>query len=238
MAQPKQGDGGRGGGPAILIVDPDRYRQEGLAAILRQQWPRVRCGFAGAYSAAVDLLGQGRWDLALVELNIPGRGGLDVVSELVRTWRLPCLLVAGEPEEVYGLRALRAGSAGYLRRDLPAAEIAAAVARVLGGGHHVSEGLAEVLAARLDPVADERAAPFGHLSDREFQVLRAVADGQSVKEIAAALSLSAKTVSTYRARILAKLGAKTDADLIRHCIHKGLAGREGPWRATDRAADR
>ena len=111
---------------------------------------------------------------------------------------------------------MRCGSAGYLRRLLPPEEIAEAVAMVLAGGRYVSEQLAQHLASRLDPSEGTDPIPFGELSDREFQVLRAIADGQCIKEIAATLSLSAKTVSTYRARIIIKLRAKTDADLVRY----------------------
>ncbi len=213
--------------PSILIVDPDRFRREGMAAILRKRWPGVSCGFASGYAPAVDQLVKFKWALALVELNISGRGGLDLVSKIVNEWNIPALLVSGEPEEIYGMRALRCGSAGYLRRHLPPDEISEAVAAVLEGGRYVSDQLAQHLASRLDPHETSAAVPFGALSDREFQVLRAIADGQCIKEIASSLSLSAKTVSTYRARILVKLRAKNDADLVRYCLENRLIAREG-----------
>ncbi len=219
------GEGGSAHAPLILIVDPDRFRREGMSAILRRKWPSVLCGFASGYATAVDQLGKSKWNLALVELNISGRGGLDLVSKIATERNIPALLVSGEPEEIYGMRALRAGSAGYLQRNLPPEEIAEAVAGVLEGGHCISEQLAQHLASRLDPNENAVAIPFGTLSDREFQVLRAIADGQCIKEIASSLSLSAKTVSTYRARILIKLRAKTDADLVRYCLENRLVGR-------------
>jgi DNA-binding NarL/FixJ family response regulator len=186
-----------------------------MASILRRRWPEVECGFAVGYGSAIDLLGKRQWGLALIELNLSGRGGLDLVSKVVSEWKIPALLVSGEPEETYGRRALRCGSAGYLRRDLAA---------VLDGGCYVSEELAQHLASRLHPQEKDVPDPFESLSDREFQVLRAVADGQCVKEIAAALSLSSKTVSTYRARVLIKLHLKTDADLVKYCIEHRLVG--------------
>ncbi len=213
--------------PSILIVDPDRFRREGMAAIIRNTWPGVSCGFASGYAPAIDQLDKGKWTLALVELNISGRGGLDLVSRIVSEWSIPALLVSGEPEEIYGMRALRCGSAGYLQRHLPPQEIAEAVAAVLEGGRYVSEQLAQYLASRLDPQESPAEVPFGALSDREFSVLRAIADGQCIKEIASSLSLSGKTVSTYRARILAKLHAKNDADLVRYCLENRLIAHDG-----------
>jgi DNA-binding NarL/FixJ family response regulator len=230
-ASGKPGGAGSRPDPPILIVDPDRFRREGMAAILRKRWPMVHCGFASGYGSAMELLGKGKWDLALVELSISGRGGLDLVSKIVVEWKIPTLLVSGEPEEIYGMRALRCGSAGYLLRHLPPDEIADAVAAVLAGWRYISEPLAHHLASRLDPDSGDTGIPFGSLSDREFQVLRAIADGQCIKEIAASLSLSSKTVSTYRARILAKLGTKTDADLVRYCLDHLLVPREGDWGA-------
>ncbi len=223
-APPDPGDGDGAPAPLVLIVDPDRFRREGMAAILRKRWPPVSCGFASGYGPALDQLGKSKWDLALIELNIPGRGGLDLVSKIVNDWNIPALLVSGEPEAIYGMRALRSGSAGYLQRNLPPEEIAEAVAAVLAGGRYVSEQLAQQLASRLDPNGGSTETPFASLSDREFQVLRAIADGQCIKEIASSLSLSAKTVSTYRARILMKLHSKTDADLVRYCLENRLVG--------------
>ena len=214
------GEPGATPAPLILIVDPDRFRREGMSAILRKRWPPVTCGFASGYGSAIDQLGSGKWDLVLIELNIPGRGGLDLLAKIVNDWNIPALLVSGEPEAIYGMRALRSGSAGYLQRNLPPEEIAEAVAAVLAGGRYVSEQLA----SRLDPNGSPPAIPFASLSDREFQVLRAIASGQCIKEIASSLSLSAKTVSTYRARILMKLHSKTDADLVRYCLEHRLVG--------------
>jgi DNA-binding NarL/FixJ family response regulator len=218
--------------PAVLIVDPDRFRREGMAAILRKRWPTMRCGFATSYGAVIDLLGKAKWDLALIELAIAGRGGLDLVSKVVNDWKTPTLLVSSEPEEIYGMRALRSGSAGYIRRDMPPDDIADAAAAVYAGGRYISEPLAHHLASLLDPDGNDAGAPFASLSDREFQVLRAIADGQCVKEIAASLSLSSKTVSTYRARILEKLGTRTDADLVKYCLDRRLIARLGDWGAS------
>jgi len=210
--------------PSMLIVDPDRFRREGMAAVLRRRWPTVKCGFAAGYRAALDLVGQRKWDLALIELNISGRGGLDLVSRITEGWKIPALLISFEPEEIYGLRALRSGSAGYLRRDLPPDEIAEAIAAVLAGGRHVSDQLAQQLAVQFDPYGKGDTIPFDLLSDREFQVMRAIADGQCIKEIAASLSLSSKTVSTYRVRTLIKLGLKSDSELVKYCLEHGLTG--------------
>ena len=210
--------------PSILIVDPDRFRREGLAAILRMRWPAVRCGFASSYRAALDMLEKEKWKLVVTDLNISGRGGLDLVSKINEEKKISTLLISGEPEEIYGLRALRNGSAGYLRRELPPEVITEAIAAVLSGGRYVSDQLAQKLAGQFDPYENEESIPFDALSDREFQVLRSIADGQCIKEIAASLSLSSKTVSTYRVRTLAKLGLKSDAELVKYCLEHGLTG--------------
>jgi DNA-binding NarL/FixJ family response regulator len=202
-----------------------------MAAVIHSEWPEGRCGFASGYAAALDLIEKEKWDVVLIELDIPGPGGLDLVSRVSR--KVPTLLVSAEPEEIYGTRALRCGSAGYLRRNVPTVEIAGAVAVVLAGGRYVSEELAQHLASRLKEQSGQNRDSYEALKEREFQVLRLIADGQCIKEIAASLSLSSKTVSFYRTRLFQKLRAKTDADLVRYCLDNGLARRKAEGRAMD-----
>jgi DNA-binding NarL/FixJ family response regulator len=152
---------------------------------------------------------------------MPGKSGLDILADLKRfSPKLPVLFLSMHPEEQFARRSLKAGAAGYLTKESVPDELKTAVRRVLSGGRYVSANLAEKLAFDLRKEADLPAHEL--LSDREFQVLRMIASGESVKEIAGKLSLSVKTVSTYRTRILEKTGMKTTADLIRFAIQSKL----------------
>ena len=152
---------------------------------------------------------------------MPGKSGLDILDDLKRLRpKVPVLFLSMHPEEQYAKRALKAGAAGYLTKESVPEELKTAVKRVLGGGRYVSATLAEKLAYDLTRGTD---APVHELlSDREFQVLRMVASGKTIKQIAGEISLSVKTVSTYRSRILEKTGLKTTAELIRYALQSQL----------------
>jgi DNA-binding NarL/FixJ family response regulator len=152
---------------------------------------------------------------------MPGKSGLDILDELKRLRRkLPILLLSMHPEEQFARRALKAGGAGYLTKDSVPEELKDAVRKVAVGGRYVSATLAEKLAVDLREGADRPIHEL--LSDREFQVLRMIASGKSVRQIAEEIALSVKTVSTYRARILEKTGMKTNAELIRYALQTQL----------------
>ena len=152
---------------------------------------------------------------------MPGRSGLDILEDLKRSRpRIPILLLTMHPEQQFARRALKAGAAGYLTKDSVPDELKEAIKRIVAGGRYVSATLAETLAVDLRRGAD---LPLHELlSDREFQVLRMIASGKTVKEVADELSLSVKTVSTYRSRILEKTGMKTNAELIRYALQTQL----------------
>jgi len=152
---------------------------------------------------------------------MPGRSGLDILEDLRRSRpRIPILLLTMHPEQQFARRALKAGAAGYLTKDSVPDELKEAIKRIVAGGRYVSATLAETLAVDLRRGAD---LPLHELlSDREFQVLRMIASGKTVKEVADELSLSVKTVSTYRSRILEKTGMKTNAELIRYALQTQL----------------
>jgi DNA-binding NarL/FixJ family response regulator len=157
----------------------------------------------------------------ILDISMPGKSGLDILDEMKRLRpRLPILLLSMHPEEQFARRALKTGAAGYLTKESVPEELKEAVRKVVAGGRYVSATLAEKLAVDLREGAD---TPLHELlSDREFQVLRMIASGKSVKDIAEELSLSVKTVSTYRARILEKSGMKTNAELIRYALQSQL----------------
>ena len=206
----------------ILLVDDHPIFRNGVRHALAPDLPGAQFGEAGSGAAALELLSAGPWDAVILELGLPGRGGIDLLGEIKRLWpRLPVLVVSGHPEAEFGLRCLQLGASGYLSKAGAPEELCAAVRRVLSGGRYVSAVLGEALArasmGRLD-VPIHRT-----LTTRELQVLRLLARGRSLKSIAAELRLGERTVSTYRARLGGKLGLSTAVELTRFALQHGLA---------------
>lgn len=205
----------------ILIADDHPVVRKGLKETLAEAFPRVTFGEARTAQEAMDRVGRENWDVVILDISMPGKSGLDILDDLHHMRpKLPILLLSMHPEGQFARRALRAGAAGYLTKESVPDELRDAVRRVHSGGRYVSASLAEKLAFDLRRKADVPAHEL--LSDREFQVLRMLASGKTVKQISDEISLSVKTVSTYRARILAKTGMKTTAELIRYAIQSGL----------------
>jgi two-component system invasion response regulator UvrY len=205
----------------ILLVDDHEVVRRGLQQILAEKLPGARIGAAESYAEALDLLSREDWHLALVDVNLPGRSGLELLEELRRRWpRLPVLMVSAYPEEEFALRSVRLGASGYVTKDSASDELMAAVHKALAGGRYVTATLAEKLASYLG--GDERQEPHELLSARELQVLRLVASARTLKEIGAELHLSEKTIATYRARISHKLGLSTNVELTRYAMQHRL----------------
>jgi two-component system, NarL family, invasion response regulator UvrY len=205
----------------VLIVDDHAVLRRGLRETIAESFSKVAFGEARTAQEAVDHVRRRDWDLVILDISLPGKSGLDILGDLKRLRpKLPVLFLSMHPEEQYARRSLKAGAAGYLTKESVPDELKTAVRRVVTGGRYVSAALAEKLAFDLRKGND---LPLHELlSDREFQVLRMIAEGKTVKNIADEISLSVKTVSTYRARILEKTGMKTTADLIRFALQSGL----------------
>jgi two-component system, NarL family, invasion response regulator UvrY len=205
----------------ILIADDHAVFRRGLTETLGETFSRVSFGEATTAQETLDHVRRQDWDVVILDISMPGKSGLDILDDLHRLRpKLPVLLLSMHPEEQYARRALKSGAAGYLTKESIPEEIQEAVRRVHKGGRYVSAALAEKLAFDLRREAD---APVHELlSDREFQVLRMIASGMTVTQIADKISLSVKTVSTYRARILEKMGMKTTAELIRYALQNQL----------------
>ncbi len=157
----------------------------------------------------------------LLDITMPGRGGLEVLKDLRREQpKLPVLVLSMHPEDQFGVRVLKAGASGYLTKDSAPEELVKAIRKVCSGGKYVGALLAEQLAAHLD--SSDPAAPHRSLSDREYQILCLIAAGKRVGEIARELSLSVKTISTYRLRVLEKMGLRTNAELTRYAVERAL----------------
>lgn len=205
----------------ILLVDDHAMVRAGLERILRDDIQAAVVGEAASSAEALDRVRAEPWDIVVLDLSLPGRGGLETVKD-IHALRpgLPILVMTMHAEDLYALRAFRAGAVGYITKGCSPADLVAAVRKVAAGGKYVSPSAGEVLLGGLNSRSE--AAPHASLSDRELQVLRMLGAGKTVTEIGAELSLSTKTISTYRARILEKLGMRTTAQLVHYCVAANL----------------
>jgi two-component system invasion response regulator UvrY len=211
----------------ILLVDDHAVVRKGMRAILEDQLAGVQVSEAGSGEAALATLAAATtdppFDALVLDLSMPGRSGIDLLAEIKhRHARLPVLIMSLHPEEQFAVRALQAGASGYLSKAAAPEQLFAAVAKVARGGRYVSEALAERLAADVGGKRATATVLHERLSDREFEVMRAIASGSSVSEIAGHMHLSVKTVSTYRTRLLEKMGMSTNAELTRYALQNGL----------------
>lgn len=205
----------------ILIVDDHAVVHHGLRRILDDELEGTIFGDARNSQQAIDFVHREHWDVVILDIGIPGRGGLEVLKQIrVDFPKLPVIIFSMHPEEQFATRALKAGASGYLVKESAPDQLVVAIRKVLTGGRYVSPALAEQLATGLS--RDASIEPHQLLSDREFEVLRMVAAGKSTTAIADQLSLSVKTVSTYRARILEKLQLRTASELVRYAVDHGL----------------
>jgi DNA-binding NarL/FixJ family response regulator len=205
----------------IAIADDHPIVREGLRRIVSED-PGI--SVAGEASTAVELfrlLGAAAVDIILLDVSMPGAAFIETLSDLrSRHPSVRILVLSAHPEDQWAMRSLQAGAAGYLTKDHSPEQLVNAIRRVARGGKYVSETMAERLAGMMD--SGRTRAPHELLSDREFEVLRALGGGMMVKDVAAQLHLSAKTVSTYRTRLLEKMGLRTKADLVRYVVAHDL----------------
>jgi len=195
--------------------------RHGLKQILAEEFKKAVFGEARNAQEALDLVWKENWDIAILDITMPGRSGLQVLREIKKSKpKLPVLVLSMHPENQFAVRVLKRGAAGYMTKESASAELVGAVRKVLAGGRYVSNSLAEKLATYL---ANDNQKPAQELlSDREFQVLRLIASGKIVSEIARELSLSVKTISTYRTRILEKMGLRNNAELMHYAMQHQL----------------
>ncbi len=204
----------------VLLVDDHDVVRKGLRAILEDRFSGIQVSEASNGDQALDELAR-PFDAVVLDLSMPGRSGIDLLSEIKhRHPKLPVLVMSLYGEEQFAVRALRAGAAGYLTKAAASEQLSAAFERIVRGGRYISETLAERLAAAAGGA--ETGAPHDRLSDREFEVMRGIASGESVGDIAERLHLSIKTISTYRARLLEKMGMQTNSELTRYALQNGL----------------
>ena len=207
----------------VLLVDDHAVVRKGMKAVLEDGLPGIAVSEAPDGDVALAALGDTPpFDAVVLDLTMPGRSGIDLLAEIKhRHPKLPVLIMSLHGEEQFALRALRAGASGYLTKAAAPELLVTAVTKVIRGGRYISEALADRLAADVGG-REQVGAPHERLSDREFEVMRGLASGQSVSEIAEHMHLSVKTVSTYRTRLLDKMGMETNADVTRYAIQNGL----------------
>ncbi len=204
-----------------LLVDDHPIVRRGVRDLLIDERVCSEIEEVGSGEAALDAIRRRSWDLVLLDVALPDKHGLEVLKETkLLQPRLPVLMLSLYPEKEFAMRAIRAGASGYLTKQSAPSELLAAVRRVLQGGRYITEALAEQMAEALG--SGTEGPHHARLSDRELEVLRLFGKGKAVSVIAEDLSLSVKTISTYRARILEKLSCRTTAELIRYAIDARL----------------
>ena len=204
----------------ILLADDHAIVRRGVRQLLAEAWPAAVFGEAATAQQAQELVWKEPWSVVLLDITMPGRSGLDVIRDLKDAQpRMPVLVLSMHAEEQFALRVLKSGASGYVTKDTLLEDLTRAVEKVLAGGRYLSGTLAERLAGVL---AGADQMPHERLSDRELQVLLELARGLALKAIGAQLSLSVSTISTYRQRVLEKLGVRSNAALAQYCIQHRL----------------
>jgi len=205
----------------ILVADDHAIVRRGLRQIVADESDMEVVGEAQTAQKILDLARQEEWDVIVLNISMPGRGGFEALKALKQTHsKRPVLVLSMYPEDQFAVRAFRAGAAGYMTKESAPEELVQAIRKVVRGGKYVSPSLAEKLAAELGEDAER--PPHEALSEREYHVLCLLASGKTVTQIAAEMSLSVKTISTYRARLLEKMRMKTNAQVTRYAIEHRL----------------
>ncbi len=205
----------------ILIADDHSVVRKGLRQILLDEFPTAKIEEVPDAEELIKKVMSDKWDVVVSDLSMPGRSGLDALQQIKLSFpQLPVLILSIHPEEQYALRALKSGASGYLSKDTAPDELVKAVQKVLLGKKYISQSIAEKLANNFS--SDSTLFPHENLSDREFDVMKLLANGKSVSEIADMLFLSVTTVSTYRARVMVKMNLKSNADLTKYALENKL----------------
>lgn len=205
----------------ILLVDDHELVRAGLARIIGEEFSSATIHEAENGFQAEKLARSGKWDIIISDMSMPDKTGLDVLKQLrSESIKIPMLILSIHPENQYALRVLKAGGNGYITKDCPRAEFVNAVKIILSGKKYISANIADKLASRFDDDLGKEQHEL--ISDRELQVLKLIGTGKTVSEIAEELSLSVATVSTYRARLLEKMGLKNNSELTLYAINNFL----------------
>jgi two-component system invasion response regulator UvrY len=206
----------------VLIADDHAIVRQGLKQILSETEDMLVTGEADDGAEALGLARQQPWDVFLLDVSMPNRNGIDTLKQLKKEFpRLPVLILSMHPEEQYAVRALKAGASGYLTKQSAPEQLVNAIRQVASGKKYLSPAVAQQLADAISE--DTEKSPHERITDREYQVLKLIAAGKTLTQIAETLNLGVATVSTYRARLLEKMGLRSTAELIRYGLEHGLA---------------
>ena len=205
----------------FLVADDHAIVRKGLAQILCDEFPAAVVKEVSNSQEVMEELTKQTWDVILLDISMPGRNGIETLKQIRSSGvKTPVLMLSMHSEEQYAIRVLKAGASGFLNKETATDELLLAVRKVLSGRKYISASLAEKLAGSL--VENEEKPAYELLSDRELQVLQYIASGKTVSEIGGELSLSVNTISTYRSRILEKLGLGNNAELTRYALDNNL----------------
>ena len=205
----------------VLVADDHAIVRSGLRRILDQTDDISVAGEAANAAELWPLVCDGRWDAVVLDVNLPGRSGLELLADIKKSHpELPVLILTVYSEEQYAVRALKAGASGFLTKESAPEKLIDAVRRIAEGGRFITPEVADRLASSVARGQD--GPPHEALSDREFQILKMIASGKTVSQIGRELSLSVKTISTHRTRILKKMNLKTNSELTTYAIRRGL----------------
>lgn len=206
----------------VLIADDHAIVRQGLKQILSETEDMLVTGEADDGAEALGLARQQPWDVFLLDVSMPNRNGIDTLKQLKKEFpRLPVLILSMHPEEHYAVRALKAGASGYLTKQSAPEQLVNAIRQVASGKKYLSPAVAQQLADAISENTEK--SPHERITDREYQVLKLIAAGKTLTQIAESLNLGVATVSTYRARLLEKMGLRSTAELIRYGLEHGLA---------------
>jgi DNA-binding NarL/FixJ family response regulator len=205
--------------PAILIIDDHPIVRKGIKQILEELPGKFIIAEAGYAAEGINKFRERNYDIVLLDINLPGRSGLDVLLDLKHIKKeVPVLIISMYPEEQYAIRAMKSGAAGYLTKESAPDELLQAVKKILKGGRYITQSLAE----QIFETIDHTEPPHQSLSNRELEVMIQIAKGRSIREIADMMALSEKTISTYKSRILEKMNLRSNADIIKYAMHNRI----------------
>jgi len=205
----------------ILIADDHAIVREGLKQIVAEEKDIVVAGEAGNSEQMMQLLEKENWSLVILDINMPGKSGLEALKDIKQLYpNLPVLILTMFSEDQYGIRAVKAGASGYLKKVSAPTDLVTAIRKIVSGGRYINQSLAEKLAEKFDQ--KEKDLLHDKLSDREYQIMCNIALGKSAEEIAEELSLSINTVYTYRNRILDKMSMKSNVELTQYVLSNKL----------------
>jgi DNA-binding NarL/FixJ family response regulator len=205
----------------ILIADDHAIVREGLKQIVAEEKDIIIAGEAENAISLMELLSGEKWNLVVLDINMPGKSGLEALKDIKQLYPdLPVLVLSMFSEDQYGIRAIKAGASGYLKKASAPTELVTAVRKIVSGGKYINASLAEKLAEKFGKT--EKEFPHEKLSDREFQIMCSIAMGKSAEEIAEELSISINTVYTYRNRILEKMSMKSNVELTQYVLNNRL----------------